>query len=73
MTINDMATKLGYTYTTKRTLVQTPQGTFYTRIDHMLTDADGKVTLLRDKASVNLFLESKAQIEIPGTSGRRPK
>lgn len=71
MTIHDMATKLGYAYSTKKSLVETNNGNYYSRTDHILTAKDdNKVILFRDRSSVQLFLESKAQLEIPATGGR---
>ena len=65
MTMQDMATKLGYTYSTKKHLVETEGKTFYTRTDHILRDnKTGHDSIFRDRSSVTLFLESKAQLEL---------
>lgn len=68
MTTKDMATKLGFTYTTKKTLVEggAIPNSFYARTDHILTknDSPDAPYVFRDKTAVNLFLESKAQLEL---------
>lgn len=72
MRIEDMATKLGYTMSTKKVLVST-DNKHYTRRDILLTNNEDRseIHTFRDRTAVQLFLESKAQVEIPGTKPAR--
>ena len=75
MNLTDMAKKLGYTITKKKQLTESAGGQFYTRTDIVVTeDANPSKPpmIFRDRGSLELWLESKAQLELLTQGAAKP-